>query len=73
MTKEEFIEAINGSTDANATLELWKRVGIGPDALSIDEIVVVHQACGRKVMQALERTGRAGAQNEASKEARFQS
>jgi len=72
MTKEEFIKAIDDSNDAEATLELWKRVGIGPDALKINEIVVVHQACGRKIMQALEKTGRTGVQNEASKEASFQ-
>ena len=69
MTKNDFIAAINESSDAEDTLELWKRVGIGPDALCLDEIVTVHQACGKKIMQALELTGRVGEKDETSQEA----
>ena len=69
MTKEEYIVEINKTSDAEATLELWRQAAHA-DALTVEEIVLVHKACGKKLVEALDSLGyRRGGENEEKEKA----
>ncbi len=49
---QEFIQAIKSANDAERVIEIWTEAAKG-DNLSMKDIISIHQACGKILLQAV--------------------